>query len=462
MIALINKPNRIFDRYLSCSSISWEQARAIVIPLIAENLFTVLFGLLNTGMISSSGVSSLSAVSLVDTLNNFMFVFFQGIATGGSVIIATYRGQHNPERLHRASNQSVSAVTLFSLATTLFMVILHRPLLQLLFGAVDEDIMEKAKLYMLGGAVTLPLVGFSSAVCGVFRGIGEGRTSLFITMCTSAAYVLLNVLFLRILNMGIPGLILSISLQRIIQLILVFVFRKVTHSQYRLKFKELLHIDFRIFKSIAEVGLPCAAESLFFNGGRLVMQVIVVPMGTNAIVIYNIAYSIMLLNQSIASALNNAMFTIVGMCLGNRSVADARLMTKRYIILNAFLFIVMFGLIMAFFPLIVTFYNAPVETIDTIRTCTIITGLAHPVLHSIGFTMPSTFRAAGDGLYCTVSILIIMWVVRVFGGLVLGTWCGWGVMGVWVAMVLDWVVRTVIFPIRFKGDKWLKHNIFAD
>ena len=462
MIALINKPNRIFDRYLSCSSISWEQARAIVIPLIAENLFTVLFGLLNTGMISSSGVTSLSAVSLVDTLNSFLFVFYSGIATGASVIIANYRGRNDKEQLHKSSVQSISAVTLFSIATTAFVIVFQTPLLQLLFGSVEQDIMDKAKLYMLGGAITLPLCGFCSAVSGVLRGIGEGKTALIITILSSAIYVILNIVFLKILDMGIPGLILSITLQRLIQLVLSLVLIKQTNSKFTCKFKELLHLDIRIFKSIANVGLPCAVEQLFFNGGRLVMQVIVAPMGTNAIVIYNIAYSIMHLNQAIASPINSAMFTVVGMCLGNRSTADARLMTKRYVILNFFLYIVMFGLIMLCFPLLVRFYNAPAETIDTIRICTIITGLAHPVLHSIGFTLPSTFRAAGDGLYCTVSVLIIMWVVRVFGGLVLGTWCGWGVMGVWVAMVLDWVVRTVIFPIRFRGDKWLKHNIFAD
>ena len=61
--------------------------------------------------------------------------------------------------------------------------------------------------------------------------------------------------------------------------------------------------------------------------------------------------------------------------------------------------------------------------------------------------------------YCTVASLIIMWVVRVFGGYVLGTLFGMGVMGVWIAMALDWVARAIVFPVRFMGDKWLRHKV---
>ena len=451
-----------FDRYFSCSSITWKQSRAIVIPLIAEHLFSVMFSLLNTGMISSSGVTSLSAVSLVDSLNSFLFVFYQGMATGGSVIIANYRGRKDADRVHEASVQSVSAVTLFALITSLSMILFHVPLLRLLFGAVEQEIMDKARLYLIGGALTLPLMGFYSAVCGVLRGIGEGKTALKITMCGSVQYVLLNVLFLKILNMGIAGLLFSISLQRILQLGNTLLILKLSRSQFRFRVKEFFRIDFSILKSIVRIGMPCAAENLFFNGGRLVMQVIIVPMGTNAIVTYNIAYAIMLLNQGLTSPVNTAMFTISGICFGSRSVSDARLMTKRFMVLNFFLFILAFGLIQLIFPVLIGFYHAPPETVGLIRTCLLIAGLSHPVLHTLGFTLPSVFRAAGDGLYCTVTILVIMWVVRVFGGLVLGTWCGMGILGVWIAMILDWVVRSVLFPIRFRGDKWLKHKVLSD
>ena len=455
-MSILTKIGAFFDKKYSCSSITWKQARAIVLPIIAENIFTVMFGLLNTGMISSSGVTSLSAVSLVDTLNNFLFVFFQGISTGASVVIARYRGSKNESMLHESSVQSVTVVTLFSTVTAFIIVVFHSLLLKLLFGAVEQDIMDKARIYLIGGAITLPLMGCFNAVCGVLRGIGEGKTSLYMVCFGSLVYVVFNILFLKVLNMGIKGLIISIALQRILQLCFAFLMIRKTKSQFKFKFRELLHVNFPVLKSIIKFGMPCAAENMFFTAGRLVTQVIIVPMGTYAIASYNIAYSIMILNQGLTSPVNTSMFTIIGICLGNKNVKDARLMAKRYMILNFFLFILAFGIVFLSLPLLLSFYNAPQETVRLITTCLLISGLAHPVLHTLGFTLPAIFRAAGDGVYCTVTVLIIMWVVRVFGGLVLGTWCGMGILGVWIAMILDWVVRSVLFPIRFKGDKWLK------
>ena len=455
----MQRVGRLLERWFTTPSINWKQSMDIVVPHVAEHLFSLLFGLLNTGMISSSGVTSLSAVSLVDTLNNFLFVFYTGIATGAGVVVANYRGRNDHEKLHLASTQAVTAVVSFTLFTSVFILVFHQPMLTLLFGAVEPEVMDKARLYLLGGSFTLPLVGFCSAVCGVLRGIGEGRTSLGYTVFSTVLYVALNILFLTVLDMGIPGLILSITVSRVCNVFILLGLLKRNHSRFVFRFREFFHIDTGILRSVVRVGFPCAIEQLFFTGGRLVTQTIIVPMGTNAIVSYNIAYSIMMINQAFATPMNSSMFTITGICMGHDRPQDARRLAKAYIGLNAVVFAVLFGVVLLFFSGLASFYNAPAEVVPLVLRCVIITGIAHPFMHPIGFTLPSVFRAAGDGLYCTLSTLAIMWIVRVFGGYVLGVWLGMGVMGVWIAMVLDWVVRCVMFPIRFRGEKWLKHKV---
>ena len=447
------------ERWFTTPSITWAQSRDILLPHVAEHLFTVLFGLINTGMISASGVTSLSAVSLVDTLNNFLFVFFVGISTGASVVVANYRGRGDQAKLHEASVQAVTSVTLFTLLTTLFIMLFNRPLLTLLFGAVEEDVMNKARLYLLGGSITLPFLGVPRAICGVLRGIGEGKTSLKFTVISTSSYVVFNVLFLTVLRLGIPGLILSITLNRVVDVIVLLWLMRKSHSQFQFNIREFFRIDFGILRSIMRVGLPCAMEQLFFTGGRLVTQTIIVPMGTNAIVTYNISYSIMLLNQAFASPLNTAMFSITGICMGNRRPQDVRRLTKAYIVLNSVVYVGVGALVLLCFGQLVSFYHAPAEAVPLIWQCVLITAAVHPFMHAIGFTLPSVFRAVGDGLYCTVATLAIMWVVRVLGGYLLGTVAGMGVLGVWIAMVLDWVVRCVMFPLHYRGERWLKHQV---
>ena len=462
MFRLVQGTDRFLTRHFTRPSITWQQSWAVLLPLVAEQIFTVLFGLINTGMISSSGVTSLSAVSLVDSLNQFLFVFYLGIATGASVVVANYRGNGDEKKLHEATIQAVSSVTLFTLVTALLMIVFHQPLLRLLFDAVEPEIMQKAKLYMLGCAITLPLLGVTHSVCAVLRGIGEGKTSLAFTVFSTLVYVALNLLFLTVLNMGIPGLILSITLNRVLNILILLWLLKRSHSQFRFQLKEFFHIDWKMLRSIFNVGFPCATEQLFFTGGRLVTQTIITPMGTDAIVIYNISYAIMTLNQVLSIPTNTSLFTICGICMGSGRPQDVRDLTKSYVWLNNIVYVGVSVLTMLLFPLLVTFYNAPPETIDMIYTCALITAVAHPIIHSAGFTFPSVFRAVGDGVYCTISTLVIMWLVRVFGGYVLGTLLCMGVMGVWWAMILDWLVRAILFPIRFKGDKWLRQKVLAE
>jgi len=174
--------NRFMTRLFTRPSITWQQSFAIILPLLAEHLFNTMFGLLNTGMISSSGATSLSAVSLVDTLNSFLFVFYTGIATGASVIVANYRGRGDEKRLHEASVQAVTSVTLFTIVTMVFIILFNGPLLKLLFGQAEKEVMDKARLYMLGGALTLPFVGAYTSVCGVLRGIGYAVMPMLVSI----------------------------------------------------------------------------------------------------------------------------------------------------------------------------------------------------------------------------------------------------------------------------------------
>ena len=52
-----------------------------------------------------------------------------------------------------------------------------------------------------------------------------------------------------------------------------------------------------------------------------------------------------------------------------------------------------------------------------------------------------------------------MWLFRVGASIVLGTWLGWGLVGVWVAMIIDWLGRIAFFVPRFLGDKWLQKKV---
>ena len=77
----------------------------------------------------------------------------------------------------------------------------------------------------------------------------------------------------------------------------------------------------------------------------------------------------------------------------------------------------------------------------------------------LSFTLPATFRASGDARMCMIISVTSMWIFRVIFSYVLGKYLGMGVFGVWVAMIIDWLVREFCFVLRYRSGKWKHHAI---
>ncbi len=82
------RAGRFMEKFLSGETMNYRQVIAILLPIFVDQAFIILLSLLNTAMISSSGMAAVSAVSMVDSVNIFLLNVFIAIATGGSVIVA--------------------------------------------------------------------------------------------------------------------------------------------------------------------------------------------------------------------------------------------------------------------------------------------------------------------------------------------------------------------------------------
>ena len=453
------RADALLTRHFTRPCITWRQALLILMPLLAETAFTNVFTLLNTAMVSSYGTSSLSAVSLVDSVNSFLNVFYIGMSTGASVVVANFRGKQDEQGLHDASAQAVTTVTAFTVVTMIIAIAFNGPLLRLLFGKADEEVLSKARVYMIGTALSLPIVGITTSSCGVLRGIGEGRTALGFSLLSTAKYVILNLLFMKVLRLGIQGLIYTISLSRALDLVILWALLKRSHSHLVLRPRAFIRIHPDIIKAIVAIGLPCAIEQLFFTAGRVATQAILVPMGNDAVAAYNISYSLMSFSQLFATPVHSAMYTIIGICIGARRSQDARELTRSYFILSTIIYILSIFAIALLFGTLMRFYNPPEDIIPLIFWCLMSTTVLQPIIHSFAFMLPNVLRAARDGTFCTVASLLVMWIFRVGCGWLLGSVVGLGVRGIWLAMIIDWIARAVIFPLRMRGGRWIERAI---
>jgi len=296
-------------------------------------------------------------------------------------------------------------------------------------------------------------------VSGVLRGVAETKACLGLSLIMNLTYLGLNIVLITVFDMGIVGLVISMILARILGMAASLTYLLKYNQTLRFKIKNALHFDFSIFKKIMFIGLPFAAEQMFFNGGKLLTQTFIVQLGTLAMTVNAIGGSIAMLFQIGGNALSISIVTIVGQCIGRKNIPDARKFIKSFIGLSTVFFIVAAVIILPLFPVIVSLFSPPEEIVPTIFGLLLVIAIAQPFLWSFSFIMPAALRAAGDSSFTSIASLLSMWLFRILLGYVLGITLQFGIMGVWIAMVAEWGIRGFIFAWRFKGEKWYKHKL---
>ncbi len=454
-----HKTNGFLNKYFTGSKLDYKQIIAIIIPIFVDQAFIILMSLINTAMIASSGVAAVSAVSMVDSLNIFLVNVFIAVATGGTVIVAQYKGSGNQEMVSKSAAQAITAVAIISVLLCVFVIAFHTPVLNLLFGQADAEVFRNARIYLIGSCISYPFIAIFQAVTGALRGVADTKACLGLSLILNLTYLLLNVLFITVFDMGIVGLIISLIAARVLGMaVSLFYMIRMNHTLLY-KIKDALKFDFPILRKILVIGVPFAAEQMFFNGGKLLTQTFIVQLGTLAITVNAIGGSIAALFQIGGSALSIAVVTVVGQCIGNGSIPDARKFVKSFIGLSTVFFILIAAIILPLFPFIVNLFSPPAEIVPDIFRLMLLIAVTQPIFWSVSFIMPSALRAAGDSNFTSVTSMLSMWVLRVFLGYFLAITLKMGIMGVWIAMVTEWGVRGVIFYLRFRGDKWYRRKL---
>ncbi|WP_370452294.1 MATE family efflux transporter [Cohnella sp. AR92] len=456
----VGRRQAFLNKHLTGEAFDYRQLTSLYIPLLIDQAFIIGLNLLNTAMISSSGVEAISAVNMVDSVNLFLISIFVALATGGTVIVAQYKGSGNTAMVPKAAASSISSVSLFALVIAILMMAFHNPVMNLLFGSADPEVMELGRTYLLGSCASFFGIAIVEAVCGALRGIGKSKASLTLSLIMNLAYVLLNLLFVQLLDMGVLGMTISVNVARYLGAVCAIVFLVRIDTELRVRIKNIFLMKWGMVRRIMTIGIPFAAEQMFFNGGKIVTQTFIVGMGTYAIATNAISNSFAGALQIPSSALSLALVTVVGQCIGGRNIQDARKFTRSFLWISAGFFVVTTAIVLPlFFPIVKGLFHAPDAIMDDLLTLFLINAIAQIPLWSMSFMIPSALRAAGDSKFTSIVSLLSMWLFRIVLGYILGIRLDYGIIGIWLAMNIEWGVRGAIFFWRYRGTKWYKKRI---
>lgn len=449
--------DRQLDRQFGSSMFSWRQIFSMLVPLIMDSFFVCLIGMLTTAMISSSSQESVSAVSLVSPLYMMIYAVYNAISAGGTVVVAQFKGKGEVERMKTAAGQLMFATPLSAVIACVILIVFSDPLVHFLFRGVEETVLVKSEQYLIGIAVSMVFLAVYMSGFAVYRGLGETKTCLRLTVIINLLHFVGSFVFINLMRLDIMGSVLALNLARFVGGAAAVWMLLSPRSILRVQARHVFHIEKKILKEIFRIGIPFGMEQLFMNGGSMLVQIYIARLGTVNVAANAVGNSAFSLLYAAPAAVGTLAVTVVGQCVGAGDKQLARRYGKGMVVLCTGLTVVSMAVMLPLLPFILKLYQAPDNTLSMIYIIVAIAAVFMPFFWPTSNTMPSVMRAAGDAAFSSYFSLITMWVVRVGLGYLLAIVLGLGLPGVWVCMCAEWMVRTVVFWKRFKGKKWLEH-----
>ena len=435
--------------------------RLLLVPVIVEQVLSSLMGTADTLMVSNVGSAAISAVSLVDSINVLVIQMFSALAAGGAIICSQYIGQGDTANARSSAEQLLLVTGGISILLAAVCLIFNEPLLGLIFGKVEQEVMSNSITYFFYTALSFPFIALYNAGSSVFRAQQNTRLPMTISVISNIMNIVGNAILIFGCQMGVAGAAISTLVSRIFCAAAVLYFLSLPRKAVVVTDYLKMRPKICRMKLILSVGIPTGVENGMFQFGKLAIQSTVSTLGTAAIAAQAMTNILENLNGIAAIGVGIGLMTVVGQCIGAGRRDEAVYYVKKLSLVAE--------VILAASCLLVYLAARPVTILggmeaESARMCiymmTWIT-VIKPIVWVPSFIPAYGMRAAGDVKFSMILSCISMWVCRVSLCVFLCRVMGFGPMGVWIGMFTDWTVRGIFYLIRFYRRKWLEHHLIG-
>ena len=429
------------------------------IPLLIEYSLEFLVGFADSVMVASLGEAAISGVSLVDFLVQLLIFSFSALATGGAVVAGQYLGNNQLKEAQDSATQLVWFSTILSTILMIAILFLRRFLIGLLFGHIGADVWANADVYLYFMALSIPFLAIYNAGAAIFRTTNNAYTPMKILFVCDILNVIGNAICIYFLGWDVRGVAIPTVISRLLAALLILHF--VVDENYKLHIKKTLKhkFDTKILRKVLEIGIPYGVENGLFQLGRVLVLSLVSTFGTMAIAANSVGYAIGIFSVLPGFAINLGLTAIISNCVGANDYEQARYYNRKCLIIVVISHIVINAIIFASLPYVLGIYNLSAKTAAMTTEMVIWHGIFAIIIWPLSFTLPATFRGAGDSKSVMYISLAVMFTCRIALSYVIADWMGIGVFGTWIAMFIDWYVRAAIYIYRYFSNKWTEYRV---
>ena len=430
----------------------------LFIPLLIEQALEFFVGLADSIMVASLGEAAISGVSLVDFLMQLLIFSFSALATGGAVIAGQYLGDKNIDKARDASNQLIWFSAISSSFFMLIVLFARHFLITVLFGQIEADVWNTANMYLLIVALSIPFIAIYNSGAAIFRTTNNAFLPMQVMFICDILNIIGNAFCIYYLGWGVEGVAIPTVIARFLAAIILLYF--IMDENYLLHIKRTLRhkFDWLLLKNVLNVGIPYGIENGLFQLGRILVLSLVSTFGTMAIAANSVGYAIAVFSVLPGFAINLGLTAVISRCVGADDYEQAKYYNKKCILIVFISHIIINVIIFALLPFLLDIYGLSAKTAQMAFEMIVWHGIFAIIIWPIAFTLPATFRGAGDSKSVMYISLAVMFTCRIALSYVIADWLGIGVFGTWIAMFIDWYVRAALYICRYFSDKWTEYR----
>lgn len=429
-------------------------------PILVELVCVVLMGIVSTILVSRIGKDATAAVGITDSVTYIILSLLTAIALGGSVLIAQAFGRRDRQKALFGASQVMNLGVLISVACCVAMFLFAEPILAVVAYGAEPEVIALADQYLKMIALSYPALAITLSGSGILRAVGNSRSP-------ATTNILMNILNIVISypliygietlhwnGLGMLGAGIGISAARWIGAAMIL-FVLTHNSSLRVPANEFLKPFSRsILKEILVIGVPASVESLMFNIGKLITQIMVAGMGTIVMAGNVVTFSVLLFVNIPGNALAMAATVLIGKRLGQNQTRTARLEMQLILWLATAALIALGIVTVPFAHQIGAIYTDDPAVIDVVVNLIYLNALMMPIW-AASFVLPAAFKGAKDVKYSMWTAILSMWGCRIVLGYLLGIYAQLGIYGIWLGMFADWWLRGALYLYRMLSRRWL-------
>lgn len=425
-------------------------------PLFLANLLQSFYSIVDMAVVGRFvGSAGLAAVSSAAMLSFIIQSACTGVTTGGTVLIAQYKGARDLCGQGETTGALFSVSALSALLVTGAGLLVYRPVFA--FMNLPAEALPHALGYMkiicLG---TVSVFGYN-AVCSVLRGLGDSRSPLFFVAVASAVNIALDLLLVGPLGLGTEGAaIATVASQGVSFLTAVWLLRR---RGFPLDFSpRYLRTAPKTCRAILRIGFPAAVQMTVLNLSYLLITGMLNGYGVAVAAAAGVGLKINSFAAMPCWAVGQAVTTMAGQNLGAGNSARAERTAKSGLLLALLATSVSILVVQLFTAEIIGLFNTDPEVVREgvfyLRICCSLNSLVYAVM----YTFDSFAIGAGNSLFAMLNALLHSVVMRLTLSWLLSVPLGLGFAGLCWGECLSPLLSGLLGTAYFRSRRWEKRR----